>query len=90
MMKWVISRHVYGGSRYDNEGYANGMWRIELRRESSKSADGDQLYRRCAYSFPFEFRFENDDWGEAGGIYPIENGVTEMILDKMNGGLHGS
>ena len=90
VVKWVISRHVYGGSRYDNEGYANGMWRIELRRESSKSADGDQLYRRCAYSFPFEFRFENDDWGEAGGIYPIENGVTEMILDKMNGGLHGS
>jgi len=90
VVKWVISRHVYGGSRYDNEGYANGMWRIELRRESSKSADGDQLYRRCAYSFPFEFRFKNDDWGEAGGIYPIENGVTEMILDKMNGGLHGS
>ena len=90
VVKWVISRHVYGGSRYDNEGYANGMWRIELRRESSKSADGDQLYRRCAYSFPFEFRFKNDDWGEAGGIYPIENGVTEMILDKMNGVLHGS
>ena len=57
VVKWVISRHVYGGSRYDNEGYANGMWRIELRRESSTSADGDQLYRRCAYSFPFEFRF---------------------------------
>ena len=86
VVKWVISRHVYGGSRYDNEGYANGMWRIELRRESSKNADGDQLYRRCAYSYPFEFRFENDDWGQEGGIYPIENGVTEMILDRMNGG----
>ena len=90
VVKWVISRHVYGGSRYDNEGYANGMWRIELRRESSKSADGDQLYRRCAYSFPFEFRFQNDDWGQEGGIYPIENGVTEMILDRMNGVLNGS
>ena len=90
VVKWVISRHVYGGSRYDNEGYANGMWRIELRRESSKSADGDLLYRRCAYSFPFEFRFQNDDWGEAGGIYPIENGVTEMILDKINGVLNAS
>jgi len=84
VVKWVISRHVYGGSRYDNEDYQQGMWRVELRRASSEDADGDQLYRRCAYSFPFEFRFKNDDWGEAGGIYPIENGVTEMILDRMN------
>ena len=90
VVKWVISRHVYGGSRYDNDGYQQGMWRVELRRESSKNADGDQLYRRCAYSFPFEFRFKNDDWGEAGGIYPIENGVTEMILDKMNGVLNAT
>ena len=88
VVKWVISRHVYGGSRYDNDDYQQGMWRIELRRESSKSADGDQLYRRCAYCFPFEFRFKNDDWGEAGGIYPVENGVTEMILDRMNGVLN--
>ena len=90
VVKWVISRHVYGGSRYHNEDYANGMWRLELRRASSKSADGGQLYRRCAYSYPFEFRFQNDDWGQEGGIYPIENGVTEMILDKMNGVLHGA
>ena len=90
VVKWVISRHVYGGSRYDNEDYQQGMWRLELRRASSKDADGDQLYRRCAYSFPFEFRFKNDDWGEAGGIYPFENEVTEMILDKMNGVLNGS
>ena len=90
VVKWVISRHVYGGSRYDNEDYANGMWRLELRRASSKDADGDQLYRRCAYSYPFEFRFENDDWGEAGGVYPIENEVTGMILDKMNEVLNGS
>ena len=90
VVKWVISRHVYGGSRYDNEDYQQGMWRIELRRASSKDADGDQLYRRCAYCFPFEFRFKNDDWGEAGGVYPIENEVTEMILKKMNGVLNGS
>jgi hypothetical protein len=90
VVKWVISRHVYGGSRYDNEDYQQGMWRIELRRASSKDADGDQLYRRCAYCFPFEFRFKNDDWGEAGGVYPIENEVTEMILNKMNGVLNGS
>ena len=90
VVKWVISRHVYGGSRYDNEDYQQGMWRVELRRASSKDADGDQLYRRCAYSYPFEFRFKNDDWGEAGGIYPIENGVTEMILDRMNGVLNAA
>ena len=27
VVKWVISRHVYGGSRYDNEDYQQGMWR---------------------------------------------------------------
>ena len=76
VVKWVISRHVYGGSRYDHEDYQQVMWGVELRCESSKNADGDQLYRRCAYSFPFEFRFGHDDWGQKGGIYPIENGVT--------------
>jgi len=90
VVKWVISRHVYGGSRYHNEDYQQGMWRVELRRASSKDADGDQLYRRCAYSYPFEFRFENDEWGQEGGIYPIGNGVTEMILNKMEGVLNGS
>jgi len=87
VVKWVISRNVYGGSRYYNEDYQQGMWRVELRRESSEAGDGDQLYRRCAYSYPFEFRFQNDDWDEAGGIYPIENDVTGMILGKMSGGL---
>ena len=90
VVKWVISRNVYGGSRYDNEDYQQGMWRVELRRESSKDADGDQLYRRCAYSYPFEFRFPHNDWGEAGGIYPIENDVAGMILDLMSGGIDGS
>jgi len=90
VVKWVISRNVYGGSRYDNTDYQQGMWRVELRRESSKDADCDQLYRRCAYSYPFEFRFPHDDWGEAGGIYPIENDVAEMVLDLMSGGIDGS
>jgi excisionase family DNA binding protein len=90
VVKWVISRNVFGGSRYDNTDYQQGMWRVELRRESSQDADGDQLYRRCAYSYPFEFRFQNADWSEAGGIYPIENDVTGMILRKMSGGGDGS
>ena len=90
VVKWVISRNVYGGSRYDNEDYQQGMWRVELRRESSETGDGDQLYRRCAYSYPFEFRFPNADWSEVGGIYPIENDVTGMILRKMSEGLDGS
>ena len=90
VVKWVISRNVYGGSRYDNEDYQQGMWRVELRRESSETGDGDQLYRRCAYSYPFEFRFQNADWSEVGGIYPIENDVTGMILGKMSEGLDGS
>jgi excisionase family DNA binding protein len=90
VVKWVISRNVYGGSRYDNTDYQQGMWRVELRRESSETGDGDQLYRRCAYSYPFEFRFPNADWSEVGGIYPIENDVTGMILRKMSEGLDGS
>jgi excisionase family DNA binding protein len=90
VIKWVISRHVFGGSRYDNEDYQQGMWRVELRRESSETGAGDQLYRRCAYSYPFEFRFPNADWSEVGGIYPIENDVTGMILGKMSEGLDGS
>jgi hypothetical protein len=90
VVKWVISRNVYGGSRYYNEDYQQGMWRVELRRESSEAGDGDQLYRRCAYSYPFEFRFQNADWAEVGGIYPIENDVTGMILGKMSEGLDGS
>ena len=63
---------------------------MELRRESSETGAGDQLYRRCAYSYPFEFRFPNADWSEVGGIYPIENDVTGMILGKMSEGLDGS
>ena len=89
VVRWVVSRHVYGGSRYDNEDYGQGMWRVELRRASSKDDDNDQLYRRCAYSFPFEFRSGSYE-GQEVGIFPIENGVTEMILDKMNGVLNGS
>ena len=89
VVKWVISRHVYGGSRYHNDDYEQGMWRLELRRASSKDADGGQLYRRCAYSFPFEFRSGSYE-GQEVGIFPIENGVTEMILDRMNGVLNGS
>ena len=84
VVKWVISRHVYGGSRYHNDDYEQGMWRLELRRALSKDADGDQLYRRCAYSFPFEFRSGRYE-GQEVGIFPIENGVTEMILDRMMG-----
>ena len=88
VVKWVISRNVYGGSQYYNEDYQQGMWRIELRRESSKDEDGEQLYQRCCYCYPFEFRFKNDDWGEAGGIYPIENDVTRLTLEVMNGGVN--
>ena len=89
IVKWVISCPVYGGRRYHNDDYEQGMWRLELRRASSKDADGGQLYRRCAYSFPFEFRSGSSE-GQEGGIYPIENGVTEMILDRKNGVLNGS
>ena len=89
VVRWVISRNVYGGSQYNDDDYGQGMWRVELRRASSKDADNDQLYRRCAYSFPFEFRSGSYE-GQEVGIFPIENGVTEMILSKMGGGLHGS
>ena len=89
VVRWVISRNVYGGSQYNDDDYGQGMWRVELRRASSKDADNDQLYRRCAYSFPFEFRSGSYE-GQEVGIFPIENGVTEMILSKMNGVLNGS
>ncbi|HIA69290.1 TPA: hypothetical protein EYN98_25280 [Candidatus Poribacteria bacterium] len=89
VVKWVVSLHVYGGSRYNGDDYENGVWRVELRRALSENGGGDQLYRRCAYSYPFEFRsgsYESQD----GGIFSIENGVTEMTLDRMNGVLNGS
>ena len=87
VVKWVISRNVYGGSQYNDDDYGQGMWRVELRRASSKDDDNDQLYRRCAYSFPFEFRSGRYE-GQEVGIFPIENGVTEMILDRINGVLN--
>ena len=83
VVRWVISRNVYGGSQYNDDDYGQGMWRVELRRASSKDADNDQLYRRCAYSFPFEFRSGSYE-GQEVGIFPIENGVTEIILGQMN------
>jgi len=83
VVRWVISRNVYGGGQYNDDDYGQGMWRVELRRASSKDADNDQLYRRCAYSFPFEFRSGSYE-GQEVGIFPIENGVTEIILGQMN------
>ena len=83
VVRWVISRNVYGGSQYNDDDYGQGMWRVELRRASSKDDDNEQLYRRCAYSFPFEFRSGSYE-GQEVGIYPIENEVTEMILGQMN------
>ena len=89
VVRWVISRNVYGGSRYNGDDYEQGMWRVELRRESSQDEAGDQLYRRCAYSYPFEFCSGSYE-GQGVGIFPIENDVTEMILGKMREGLDGS
>ena len=85
VVNWVISRHVYGGSLYNSDDYDNGMWLVELWRASSKDADGDQLYRRCAYSFPFKFCSGSYE-GQVGGISKIENDVTRLTLDRMNGG----
>ena len=58
----VESSYAYGASELEL-----GRWRIELHRSIGKNENQNRLYRRCAYSFPFIFRYSMDDDDSRGG-----------------------
>ena len=83
----VIAGQVESSYAYDASELELGRWRIELHRSMGKNEHQDRLYRRCAYSFPFIFKYSmDDDWrgghvmsfDEFGNIRYDENQVGEI------------
>lgn len=69
----VIAGQVESSYAYHASELELGRWRIELYRSIGKNENQDRLYRRCAYSFPFIFRYsmDDDEW-RSGHVMPLD------------------
>ena len=90
VLNWLLNLLALKGE-FEVDDYQEGLWRFELRREAANvSEDGDKLFTRCCYSYPFEFRRPYDDIMQEGGIFPLASPSASASLELSKGGTNGS
>ena len=90
VLSWLINLFDLQ-SDFTVDDFQDGLWRFELRREAKEVSDGgENLYIRCAFSHPFEFKRCDLEFDQEGGIYPLETTATSVVPEQLEREKHGS